>query len=284
MLLEPLVSTIETIKARIATHGTSLTEPHTRAALIDPLLTALGWDTNDLGVVVPEYKVSGGGVADYALLKLDGNPLVLLEIKRLGEPLAKHRRQMAGYAAVSGTSYAGLTDGNHWELYDMFRHGSLEDKRALQVCIADTPPYQGAWSLWTLRRTDLESKQPIKANAPVLVEEQLRDMAPVAKSIEPQRILNEVADYYGLELEALLVRSRKQSVSRPRQMAMFLLTKELKLTPTHVGRLLGGRDHSTVIHGANQVNSKIKDDTELLSDALAILEKCGGASSQIQQG
>ena len=48
-------------------------------------------------------------------------------------------------------------------------------------------------------------------------------------------------------------------------MAMFLLTKELKLTPTHVGRLLGGRDHSTVIHGANQVNSKIKDDTELLS-------------------
>ena len=47
MLLEPLVSTIETIKGRIATHGASLrqNETRTRAALIDPLLTALGWDS-----------------------------------------------------------------------------------------------------------------------------------------------------------------------------------------------------------------------------------------------
>ena len=61
MLLEPLVSTIETIKARIATHGTALreNETRTRMALIDPLLQALGWDTSDPSLVLPEFDVSG---------------------------------------------------------------------------------------------------------------------------------------------------------------------------------------------------------------------------------
>ena len=60
MLLDDLVKVIETLKERIATHGATLreNETRTRMALIDPLLQALGWDTSEPAVVLPEYDVS----------------------------------------------------------------------------------------------------------------------------------------------------------------------------------------------------------------------------------
>ena len=73
MPLDDLVSVIETLQQRIRDHGESLrqNEIRTRAALIDPLLTALGWDVADPGLVMPEYDVSGRK-ADYALLSGNG--------------------------------------------------------------------------------------------------------------------------------------------------------------------------------------------------------------------
>ena len=291
-MLDDLIEVIELLRERIGTHGDSFreNETRTRIALIDPLLRALGWDTSDPKIVVPEYEVSGSR-ADYALLKSDGNPTVLVEAKRLGEPLTKHRPQMAGYAVMSGISYAVLTDGNHWEMYDVFRHRPsdrprpLEENKALQVCITDTPSYQCALSLSLLRQPNLSAGQPVQVNTPVLVNEMPSSIARKSflEPIAPQRILNEVAVYYGLTVDSLLSHNRKQSVSNPRQMAMYLLNCELKLPATQVGRLLGGRDHSTVIHGVNQVYSKMTADTDLFADAVAILEKCGEASSQIQQ-
>lgn len=55
MLLDELVNVIEKLQERISVHGNSLkqNECRTRAALIDPLLTALGWDVSDPGLVTP---------------------------------------------------------------------------------------------------------------------------------------------------------------------------------------------------------------------------------------
>ena len=75
MLLDDLVIVIETLKERIVSHGSALQENEirTRVALIDPLLTVLGWDVANPGIVLPEYRVGSGanaGRADYALLVL----------------------------------------------------------------------------------------------------------------------------------------------------------------------------------------------------------------------
>ena len=61
MPLDDLVSVIETLKERLQTHRQDLeaNETRTRMALIDPLLQALGWDTADPALVLPEYEVSG---------------------------------------------------------------------------------------------------------------------------------------------------------------------------------------------------------------------------------
>ena len=169
MLLEPLVSTIETIKERIATHGPALrqNETRTRAALIDPLLQALGWDVSDPSLVTPEYRVDVGW-ADYALLRVGTQPVAVIEAKRLGSIVENHLEQAVGYCIQQGIAYAGVTDGNHWQLYRTFEPVPLADKLVLDLSISDAPSHESALKLLLLWHANLASGQPATAEMPVL--------------------------------------------------------------------------------------------------------------------
>ena len=102
----------------------------------------------------------------------------------------------------------------------------------------------------------------------------LNDVVPgvARESIDPQRIFNEVAAYFEVAVGDLIARKRTKRVALARQIAMYLLIYELELSPTQSGRLLGGRDHATVIHGAGKINADINDNPELRRDVLAIKE------------
>ena len=167
-MLDDLVGVIETLKARIQNHGPDLqaNEIRTRMALIDPLLQALGWDTADPSLVTPEYNVSGRW-ADYALLS-GSKPAAIIEAKKLDESLESHRMQMLNYSNASGIQYAGLTDGNRWELYEIFKQAPLEERRILDVSIASNPAHQAALQLLLLWRPNLASGQPDPASEPIL--------------------------------------------------------------------------------------------------------------------
>ena len=168
MPLDDLVSVVETLQKRIQEHGATLreNETRTRLALIDPLLRALGWDVSDPALVTPEYNVSGRW-ADYALLGHDGKPAATVEAKKLGESLASHRMQMLNYSNALGVDYAGLTDGNHWELYVVFQRGQLEERRILDVSIANALAHESALQLLLLWRPNLASGQPMKTSEPI---------------------------------------------------------------------------------------------------------------------
>ena len=88
MGLDDLAGCIEVLKERMRSYRTDLEENEirTRAALIDPLLRALGWDVSDPGMVMPEYKIDNKPAA-YALFQSNGRPAATLEAKKLGEPL-----------------------------------------------------------------------------------------------------------------------------------------------------------------------------------------------------
>ena len=178
MGLDDLTGCIELLKERMQSYRTVLEENEirTRVALIDPLLRALGWDVSDPAVVMPEYKIDNKPV-DYALFRPDGEPAATLEAKKLGESLGAHRMQMLNYANMAGTEYAGLTDGNHWELYKVFQAGRLEERRLLEVSIVDAPAHESALKLLLLWRPNLSSGQPVTANTPV-VENRRPDPAP----------------------------------------------------------------------------------------------------------
>ena len=168
MPFEDLVHVIETLKGRIEGHRQSLqsNETRTRMALIDPLLRALGWDTEDPALVLPEYE-SGGGKpgerADYALMGA-GKPTAVIEAKKLGESLAKNRDQMSKYAYNAGIPYAGLTDGDQWEFYVCFGDPKpLEERRLLHVSISNDAAPEAALKLLLLWHRNLETGQPVQA-------------------------------------------------------------------------------------------------------------------------
>jgi chromosomal replication initiator protein len=91
-------------------------------------------------------------------------------------------------------------------------------------------------------------------------------------AIDPERIIEEVSHHYKVSGEELLGKGRTKKVAQARQVVMYLLMYELEMSPTQVGRLLGGRDHATVIHGAGKINGEINEDSQLRQDVLTIKE------------
>lgn len=167
-ILEPLVNTLEEVQGRIQRHSALLreNETRTRRAVVDPLLDVLGWDTEDPSAVVHEFKVSKGWV-DYALVTEEGDPIMAIEAKKLGEPLEPHRTQMVTYANIAGIPYCGLTNGDRWEVYDVFAQKPLEEKCILRVSIVDEPFSETAIRFILLWKANILTSNPAPASTPL---------------------------------------------------------------------------------------------------------------------
>ncbi len=83
------------------------------------------------------------------------------------------------------------------------------------------------------------------------------------RDLAPAQVLGAVARHYDITEEQILGRSRTAAVARARQIAMYLLAEELDMPPTDTGRALGGRNHSTVIHGVGKIRDGIAADDRL---------------------
>ena len=169
MLLDDLVNVIETLQQRIRDHGDSLrqNETRTRAALIDPLLTALGWDVANPSLVTPEYRVDVGW-ADYALQGLGNKPSAIVEAKRLGAIVENHLEQAVNYCIQQGIAYAAVTDGSHWQLYRTFDPVPLAEKLVLDVRINSTQAHECALQLLLMWRPNVATGKAVPASAPTL--------------------------------------------------------------------------------------------------------------------
>ena len=125
-----------------------------------------------------------------------------------------------------------------------------------------------------LNRLMLHAKtmsEPITTRAASAVLNELTT-ATARRSVEPDQIIDEVGRHFGVTREELLGKVRRKMLSQARQVAMYLLMYELQMSPTQVGRLLGGRDHATVIHGAGKINGEINEDPQLRQTVLTVKE------------
>jgi len=82
-----------------------------------------------------------------------------------------------------------------------------------------------------------------------------------------------VASFYGFSTEMLQGKKRDKPLSTSRQMAMYLQRDELQCSWTQIGNELGGRDHSTIIHGYQKISVDINTDAALRRDLLDIRER-----------
>ena len=97
------------------------------------------------------------------------------------------------------------------------------------------------------------------------------------KPIPPEMIIDTVASYFKLETPVLRKgEGRKQPVARARQVAMYLLREEAKLPLLEIGRLLGGKTHSTIIHGCERVILEVDTNPRLREDIMEIKRRIYG--------
>jgi chromosomal replication initiator protein len=78
-----------------------------------------------------------------------------------------------------------------------------------------------------------------------------------------------VADYYNLSLVAFVSDTRRRSIARPRQVAMWLTKEHTCKSLPEIGRRFH-RDHTTIIHGIRNIDQLMQVDGELAEDILAI--------------
>ena len=84
-------------------------------------------------------------------------------------------------------------------------------------------------------------------------------------------ILEAVCNHYNVSSTAVAGRSRKREYVQPRQVSMYLAQKYTKMPSSRIGKLIGGRDHSTVIHSCSQVEERMKVDA-LFHDEVTSIE------------
>ena len=106
-----------------------------------------------------------------------------------------------------------------------------------------------------------------------LVDTALADMLVRSGSLNGEQVVEAVAERYGLQVEQLLGRSRAREVALPRQIAMYLIREETESSLPKIGELLGGRDHTTVLYGAEKISELIETDGSLRRDVMAIRER-----------
>ncbi len=83
-------------------------------------------------------------------------------------------------------------------------------------------------------------------------------------------ILDKVCNHYGVTQAAINGKSRKRDYVVPRQLAMYFAQKYTKMTAARIGKLIGGRDHSTVIHSCAQIEKRLKVDKAFEDEVTSI--------------
>jgi hypothetical protein len=116
-----------------------LNEAMTKVALINPLLSALGWDLEDPDEVAMEYrKKSLDRPVDYALL-IQRLPCLFVEAKALKGGLEDRKwiSQTISYAAVTGVEWCVLTNGDEYRIYNAHAPVDVEEKLFRTVQLSD---------------------------------------------------------------------------------------------------------------------------------------------------
>lgn len=81
-----------------------------------------------------------------------------------------------------------------------------------------------------------------------------------------------VAERHGLTFQQLVSPRRITSLARPRQIAMYVMREVCPhLSLPAIGRLLGGRDHTTILHGIQRIEALIHTHEDVLSEVWAAL-------------
>jgi chromosomal replication initiator protein len=113
-----------------------------------------------------------------------------------------------------------------------------------------------------------------------LAQQALRDLTERQENLSIERIITTVARFFNVEVVALKGKNRSRDIVFPRQVAMYLAREEAGASLPQIGQAMGGRDHTTVLHGCEKITKLVEEDDALRRQVLAIKEILYAESSQ----
>lgn len=114
-----------------------------------------------------------------------------------------------------------------------------------------------------------------------------KNLPPIADNITPflatrvqkpipldhKKIISAICDFFSLTNKDLVGPRRVKELVLPRQIVMYLLSEEVKMTVEKIGQVLGGRDHTTVMHGRDKLKRLIGENREIQRMMIEIKQK-----------
>ena len=88
-------------------------------------------------------------------------------------------------------------------------------------------------------------------------------------------IIRIVSTHYDVTEQQVKGRLRKREIVLPRQVIMYLADKHIRMPASRIGRCVGGRDHSTVIHSIRLVTEKMQQDKDFCCEIQALEQELG---------
>ena len=86
------------------------------------------------------------------------------------------------------------------------------------------------------------------------------------KNISLEDIVKVVAHFYNLEEVSMYEKNRRKEIVEARQVAMYILREDYNISFPHIGKKLGGRDHTTVMHSYEKITRELTEDPNLIHD------------------
>ena len=95
--------------------------------------------------------------------------------------------------------------------------------------------------------------------------------------VTPKKVMKAISQFYDIKEKELSEPSRKKEIVRPRQIAMHILRNDLNHSLPFIGRMFGGRDHTTVMYSCDKIekeletNENLKEEIELIKQYISSL-------------
>jgi len=108
-----------------------------------------------------------------------------------------------------------------------------------------------------------------------LAEEALKDLiSPDAKKkLTPELIIDIISEHFNITPADIYSVNKSRNIAYPRQVAMYLCRKLTDFSLSDIGKIMGNRDHTTIIHGIDKVETNIKKDPSMQNTIEVLMKK-----------
>ena len=94
----------------------------------------------------------------------------------------------------------------------------------------------------------------------------------IPSNLTPIEVLEGVCHYYNVDIELIRGKQREREIVWPRQVAMYLMRQETSASLLQIGMEIGGRDHTTIMHGWEKIQREVANNDRVRREIAAVLE------------